>query len=190
MEYDIFVLQQDLAEKLTEKRFYHSLGVQSISFALAIQYGSDIEKANVAGLLHDCARCLPDDKMLLKCEKYNLSISEVERRNPYLLHGKLGAYYAENKYGISDADILSAITYHTTGKPDMTLLEKILFVADYIEPNRSSKWIPDLNEVRKLSFQNINSAIYQILKNTLNYLNVKHQELDSITVEAYNYYKI
>ena len=72
----------------------------------------------------------------------------------------------------------------------MTLLEKILFVADYIEPNRSSKWIPDLNEVRKLSFQNINNAIYQILKNTLHYLNIKNQELDSITVDAYNYYKI
>jgi len=189
MEYDIYTIQHDLSKKLTEKRFYHSLGVQTISFAMAIQYGYDVEKANFAGLLHDCAKYLQDEKLLLKCEKYNLPISELERRNIYLLHGKLGAYYAENKYGILDADILSAIIYHTTGKPNMSLLEKIIFTADYIEPNRSSKRIPDLNEIRKLAFSDLDKAVYRILNNTLLYLKSEQQEIDYLTVEAYNYYK-
>lgn len=192
MEYEIFELQQKLSRKLAEKRFYHSLGVQATSFAMAIQIGADadtVEKANLAGLMHDCAKYLSDEKMLMRCKKYNLAISEVETRNPYLLHGKLGAYYAEYKYGIIDADILSAITYHTTGKPDMTLLEKIVFTADYIEPNRSENQIPDLNEIRKLAFDDLDKAVYRILENTLYYLKGEHQEIDNLTVEAYDYYK-
>lgn len=190
MNYNIFELQQKLSKKLTEKRFYHTLGVQAISFAMAIQYGYDIEKANLAGLLHDCAKCLPDETLLSECNTYGLSVSEVERRNPYLLHGKLGAYYAEYKYGIVDAEILSAIIYHTTGKPNMTLIEKIIFTADYIEPNRSSKQIPDLNEIRRLAFENIDKAVYRIIENTLNYLENEHLEIDNSMVDAYDYYKL
>lgn len=189
MDYDIYDLEHELTKVLTEKRLFHSFGVQGISFALAIRHGCDTSKANVAGLLHDCAKCMEDTDILMECDKYKIPVKEVERRNPYLLHGKLGAYYAEHKYGITDFDTLSAITYHTTGKPDMNLLEKIVFTADYIEPNRSSNRIPGLDAIRELAFTDLNKAVYQILFNTLNYLENQQQEIDNLTIEAYDYYK-
>lgn len=189
MEYDVFKIQHNLSQELTEKRFYHSLGVQTTSFAMAIRYNYDVDKANLAGLIHDCAKCLQDEQLLLNCVTYNIPISEVERRNPYLLHGKLGAYYAELKYGINDTDILSAITYHTTGKVDMTLLEKIIFTADFIEPGRSAKRIPNLNEIRKLAFEDLDKAVYRILDSTLHYLKEEGQEIDNLTAQAYDFYK-
>ncbi len=189
MDYDIYALQHDLTNILTEKRLFHSFGVQDFSFALALRYGYDTSKANVAGLLHDCAKCIEDTIMLKECEKYNIPVREVEHRSPYLLHGKLGAYYAEHKYGIIDSDVLSAITYHTTGKPDMSLLEKIVFTADYIEPNRSRDHIPGLDKIRELAFFDLDKAVYQILTNTLQYLKCKQLEIDNLTIDAYDYYK-
>ncbi|WP_313128661.1 bis(5'-nucleosyl)-tetraphosphatase (symmetrical) YqeK [Anaerocolumna sp.] len=189
MQYDLFGLQQAMAKVQTEKRFYHTLGVQTTSFAMALKHGADEEKALIAGLLHDSAKCLSGAVLLSECHKYGLSISDAEEKSPYLLHGKLGAYYAEFKYGIEDKEIQSAISYHTTGKPDMSLLEKIVFTADYIEPNRSSERIPNLHEIRILAFENLDLAVYQILESTLNYLKKIRLEIDSTTVEAYEYYK-
>ena len=189
MDYDILTLQKSLTTIMTEKRFYHSLGVQGMSFALAIKYGYDMEKANLAGLLHDCAKDMKDEELISECRKYNLPIREVENRNGFLLHGKLGAYYAEHNYGIKDTEILSAIYYHTTGKPEMTQLEMIIFVSDYIEPNRSSKRIPALNSIRQTAFIDLNKATVEILENTLLYLEKTGQEIDQLTVDAYEYYK-
>jgi predicted HD superfamily hydrolase involved in NAD metabolism len=189
MYYDIYKIQHDLLGRLDEKRFYHSLGVQGISFALALQYGYDADKANIAGLLHDVAKCLSDQDLLSECVAYSLDISEVERKNPFLLHGKLGAYYAKLNYGINDESILSAISYHTTGKPNMSLLEKIIFTADYIEPNRSPKKIPELDDIRILAFKDLDRAVLKILENTLLYLKEANKEIDTLTVDTYEYYK-
>lgn len=189
MDYDIYALQKKLAKTMSDKRFYHSLGVQGISLALAARYSYDLDKANVAGLLHDCAKDLKDGELIKECRKYNLPVSEVENRNGFLLHGKLGAYYSEHRYGVEDAEILSAINWHTTGKPDMTLLEKIIFVADYIEPNRSVKRIPKLNDIRCLAFLDLDGAVLEVLKSTLLYLEKQGQEIDNLTVAAYDYYK-
>jgi predicted HD superfamily hydrolase involved in NAD metabolism len=189
MQYDLFGLQQAMAKVQTEKRFYHTLGVQTTSFAMALNYGADEEKALIAGLLHDSAKCLSGEVLLSECRKYGLPITDAEEKSPYLLHGKLGAYYAEYKYNITDKEIQSAISCHTTGKADMSLLEKIVFTADYIEPNRSSERIPNLHEIRTLAFDNLDFAVYQILKNTLDYLKKMQMEIDSTTVEAYEYYK-
>ncbi len=189
MEYDIFALQKKLSKIMTEKRFYHSLGVQGMSLSLAIRYGYDMDKANLAGLLHDCAKDMKDEVLIAKCKKYNLPVSDVENRNGHLLHGKLGAYYAKHKYGVTDSEILSAINWHTTGKPDMTLLEKIIFVGDYIEPNRSYERIPELNLIRQLAFLDLDKAVLEILKNNLFYLEKDGQEIDKLTVDAYDYYK-
>jgi predicted HD superfamily hydrolase involved in NAD metabolism len=189
MNYDIYTLQHKLSKILTEKRFYHSLGVQAMSLALAARYGEDCDKAILAGLLHDCAKNLKNEVLLSECEKYGLGISEVERRNAYLLHGKLGAYYACQNYNISDKEVLSAIVYHTTGKPDMTLLEKILFVADYIEPGREADRIPELNIIREAAFTDLDKAVLLILSNTLSYLEERGQEIDEMTKRAYEFYK-
>ena len=99
-------------------------------------YGADLEKALTAGLLHDCAKGRGVKEQIRYCEKHGILLTEAELAMPALIHAKLGAYLAEKDYGITDPEILDAITYHTTGRPDMSLLEKIIYIADYIEPNR------------------------------------------------------
>lgn len=189
MEYDIYAIEKKLSKTMSDKRFYHCLGVQGTSMALAARYEYDIDKANIAGLLHDCAKDLKDEDLIKECKKYKLPVTEVESRNGFLLHGKLGAYYSEHRYGICDSEILTAIHWHTTGKPDMNLLEKIIFVADYIEPNRSEERIPELNDIRRLAFTDLDSAVVEILKNTLFYLEKQGREIDNLTVAAYEYYR-
>ncbi|MCR5147702.1 MAG: bis(5'-nucleosyl)-tetraphosphatase (symmetrical) YqeK [Eubacterium sp.] len=175
-----------LKGKLTEKRYIHSIGVEYTAACLAMRYRADIQKARLAGLLHDCAKCLPTDEKLKKSEKLGLPINKSERLNPDLLHGKLGAYFARNKYNVTDTEILDAICYHTTGRPEMTLMDKIIFVADYIEPNR--KMIRDLTEIRGEAFVDIDKAIIHILKNTLEYLGDKTDIIDEMTEKTYIYY--
>ncbi len=189
MNYDLFPYQKFLSDILTKKRFNHSLGVQDMSFTLAIRYGYPIEKAALAGLMHDCAKDISDDILLSECFKYHIAVTQVEMKKPDLLHAKLGAFYARHKYEITDTEILSAIAYHTTGKPDMSLLEKIVFVADYIEPNRSDKYIPDLNEIRSLAFMDLDKTVYRIAENIVNYLDESSQEMDKLTVATRDYYE-
>ena len=176
-----------LKKKLTPKRYVHSIGVEYTAATMAFVHGEDVKRARVAGLLHDCAKCIPIEDKLKKAEKFGLPISDCERENPDLLHGKLGAYYAEKKCGVTDPEILSAISYHTTGKPEMTLLEKIIFVADYIEPNR--RMIRELPEIRKEAYTDLDACIVHILRNTLEYLDEKDTVIDDLTEKTYQYYR-
>jgi predicted HD superfamily hydrolase involved in NAD metabolism len=188
MDYNIMEIQDQVKENMTKKRFFHTLGVQYTSTSLAMKYNYNIEKAELAGLLHDYAKCYDDDTMIAKCQDYNIPITEYESKLPYLLHTKLGAHYAKAKFGINEPDVLDAITYHTTGRPNMSMIEKIVFVADYIEPSR--KMIPKLEEIRKVAFENIDLAVYMILNNTLIYLKENSDKLiDPMTENAYLYYK-
>ena len=171
MQMDVIRIRKKLKKKLDEQRYEHTLGVAFTAMSLAMKYDVDLHKAELAGLLHDCAKCMPDERKLHKCEKYNIPISETERKNPSLLHSKLGAYLAEHKYGVKDPEILNAILYHTTGHADMTMLEKIIFVADYIEPRRNKA--PNL---------------CKIMKDTLSYLEKKNAVIDDETMHAYEFY--
>ncbi len=186
-------VQRKLKGKLTQKRMIHTIGVRYTAAALAMRYGVSIEAASMAGALHDCAKCLSDEELVDKCRKHNIECSEIELRNGFLLHAKLGAFYARNKYGIDDEEIISAIRYHTTGRPGMTMLEEIIFIADYIEPNR--KPLPHLDAVRKMAFVDIDEAVFQTLDKTLDYLgeqaekDERGREIDEHTVEAFKYYK-
>jgi len=175
-----------LESKLSPKRFVHSIGVEYTAANLAFLYGADVEKARVAGILHDCAKYIPTDEKLKKAKKYGIKPSKCEIANPDLIHGKLGACLAKEKYGVDDPEILSAIAYHTTGHPDMTLLEKIIFVADYIEPNR--RIIKDLPEIRREAYVDIDKCIIHILKNTLEYLETTDAAIDNLTRETYEFY--
>ena len=180
-------MRERLQSKLTKKRFEHSLGVEYVAGCLAMIYGVDIDKALTAGLLHDCAKCLSSEDKISKCKKHNLPISDVELRNPELLHAKLGSLYAKEKYGVQDNEILSAIEFHTTGKPAMSLLEKIIFVADYIEPNR--KPLPQIDEIRREAFTDLDKSIVHILKNTLSYLEDEEcGDTDEMSIKTYNYF--
>lgn len=193
MQEEIEKLQKKLKSKLPEKRYYHTVGVRYMAEALAMRYGEDIERAAYAGVLHDCAKYCPGERMIEKCRKHGISMTEIEMKNPQLLHAKLGVYYAKHRYGVEDKQILSAIRWHTTGRADMTLLEKIIFLADYIEPHR--KLIPMLAEIRSMSFRDLDVAVCMTLENTLSYLdskgngNVRAKCYDTNTVSAWEYYK-
>ncbi len=169
------------------KRFEHTLGVEYTAASLAMRYEYDLIDAQTAGLLHDCAKCLSDKTQLSICKKHNLSVSAVESRNPFLLHAKTGACLAEKKYGITDQNILNAIRYHTTGRPGMGLLEKIIFLADYIEPGR--KHAPNLSEIRKLAFLDLDMALEKVLEDTLGYLKSSGGETDPMTEKTWRYYR-
>lgn len=187
MTEDIKSIKKQLKKILDKDRYQHTLGVMYTASCLAMRYGTDMHQAMLAGILHDCAKCIPHEKQLSLCEKYDLPIREVERENPFLLHAKLGAYLARKEYGIEDTGILHAIEVHTTGEPEMNLLDKILFVADYIEPNRDKA--PNLEKIRMLAFQNIDEAVVRILFDTLHYLNQKRGAVDEKTKETYQYYQ-
>ncbi len=179
-------LIERLKDKISDKRLEHSLGVEYTACCMAYVHGADPEKARIAGLLHDCAKGIPTKEKLIKAKKHNIPINKSEEKNPDLLHAKLGAYYARYKYDIYDEEILEAIKYHTTGKPNMTLLEKIIFVADYIEPNRKS--LPEMGEIRKEAFTDIDVCVEHILYNTIKYLEEQGVCMDYATKETYDYY--
>ena len=183
----IHKMRKKVKKYLDQDRYEHTLGVMYLCASLAMRYNGDINEAMIAGLLHDCAKCIPSKKKIRLCEKYHLSVSESERQNPSLLHAKLGAYLAATKYHVRDQRILDAIICHTTGKPKMTMLDKILYIADYIEPGR--KEAPNLPEVRKLAFQDIDDCLYLILKDSLAYLHTRNLAIDPMTEKTYLYYK-
>lgn len=179
-------IKKQLQEVLDEARYEHTIGVSYTSMCLAMQYGADLKAAEVAGLLHDCAKCISNPKKIKECEKYGLDITTVERKNPSLLHAKLGAVYAKEFYAVRDDEILSAIRWHTTGRPDMTLLEQIVFVADYMEPGREKA--PHLDEIRGLVFKNLDLATAIILEDTVRYVQDKENAMDEMTIKAWKYY--
>lgn len=183
---DLKKIRKSMEKELDAKRYEHTLGVAYTAAALAMCNDVDPVKAEMAGLLHDCAKCFSDDKKISVCRKNNMEINSVESRNPYLLHAKAGYCIAKNKFDIEDQDILNAILNHTTGRPGMSTLEKIIYIADYIEPSR--KQAPNLSEVRKLAFQNLDQALLKILTDILSYLESGGGEIDPLTKETYDYY--
>jgi len=172
---------------LKESRYRHSVGVEEVACDLAVIYGYDCEKASIAGILHDCAKYLTDEELIAEGERYHLPIRDIEYRCGFLLHAKVGATYAKEKYGIEEEDMLNAITYHTTGRPGMSLLEKIIFTSDYIEPYR--KPLPRIDEIRNAAYHNLDLAVLMILENMLNYLKATSAQIDTLTEETYQYYK-
>lgn len=179
-------LKKEMKKSMDDSRYEHTLGVMYTSAALAMRYGYDIDRAQLAGLLHDCAKCMPNAKKLKTAEKNGLEISELERKNPFMLHAKVGELLARKKYDIDDEEVLGAIRWHTTGRPNMSLLEKIVYVADYIEPKREKA--PNLKEVRQLAFINLDQALLKILEDTLGYLG-DSEDVDTMTKATYDFYK-
>lgn len=180
-------IRKALQAILPEWRMEHTLGVQYTATALAMCHDVDLKAASLAGLLHDCAKAVKKQDKLSECREHGIFISEYEYSNPDMLHGKLGAFYAQERYGVDDQDILNAIRYHTTGRPNMSLLEKIIYIADYIEPNRSTA--PNLHELRKLAFVDLNRCLVAILEQTVTYLEQSGVSIDQTSMDAYHYYK-
>lgn len=176
-----------LKQKLDDDRFYHSIGVSFTAASIAMRYEYDIDKAQIAGLLHDYAKKDSSKTYVDFCLKNSIDVSRAEYENPGLLHAKIGAYLAHTDFNVDDTDILSAITYHTTGRPNMSLLDKIIYIADYIEPGRYK--MPNLDKIRKETYINIDNALIMILSDTIAYLKTTGKVLDELTEQTYNYYK-
>lgn len=180
-------IRKAMEKELNPKRYEHTLCVAYTAASLAMVHGADIDSAIIAGMLHDCAKCISGKKLISICKKNNLDTSQIELSNPAaLLHAKVGSIIAHEKYGINDEDIINSIKYHTTGRPNMSKLEKILYIADYIEPSR--KHASNLTQIRCMAYQDLDKTLLKILGDTLSYLKSTNGQIDPMTKETYEYY--
>lgn len=187
MTADLEKIQKKLEKKFKKERYQHTLGVMYTAGALAMRYNENLEEALTAGLLHDCGKYCTVKEQIKLCQKYQIKLTTAELEAPALIHAKLGAYLAEKKYEVENPRILDAIRYHTTGRPHMSMLDKIIYPSDYIEPNR--KIIPGLIQIRQLAFTDIEQAVCQCADSTLSYLEKSRRFIDPMTQQTYEYYK-
>ncbi len=176
---------EKLKTLLTDHRYTHSLGVTETAVKMAEVFSADKEKAEIAALLHDCAKQIPHNEQLKLCKEYNIPLDEVKEKELGLLHAELGAYLAEHEFGVTDSEILDAIRYHTLGRENMTDLEKILYLSDIIEPNR--KYFEGIDELRSLCFQNLDRALLFGFGLTISHTNRNGHILHNQTIEAEKY---
>lgn len=183
----ILAMREKLSELLKPERYEHSLSVSFSAAALAMRYGADLQKAEIAGLCHDCAKHFGKQELLRVCERDGLVLSPELLRFPQVIHSFYGEIYAEKLFGIRDPEILSAIRFHTLGRPGMSLLEKIIFTADFIELRRYKA--AGLSEIRRMAFLDLDEAVYLILKSTIEYLRERGGEICRASLESYEYYR-
>lgn len=169
---------------ISEDRYKHSTGVQKTAISLAEKYGGDVCKASIAGLIHDCAKGFSDSELLKLAEEFDIEIDEIFRIQPGLLHGPVGAFIVQKEFFINDCDIIHSVKYHTTGCENMSLLDKIIYVADYIEPGRNFKGVDVL---RNLTYNDINQGVLAALDSTIKHVMDKNELLDILTIKARNY---
>lgn len=157
-------LRDILKIRLSKKRYTHSLNVADAALKLAEKYGADIEKAYLAGLVHDICKEVPTDEQLAMAQKCRQGIDETEQKIPALYHAAAGSWYGENVLHIHDEDILNAVRYHTTGRAGMSRLEECVYLADLISEDRTYK---DVGRMRRLAFEDINGAMLEAARFTL-----------------------
>lgn len=168
---------------LKPKRMPHVLGTEQEAVRLARRYGADETKARIAALLHDCTKKLDLDAQLALCKKYGITLDALEQKALKLLHSKTGAAIARSVFGVED-DVCDAIFYHTTGKPDMTLLEKIIYLADYIEPTRD---FPGVEELRKTVYEDLDRGLLLGLNMTIDEMEEMGSPVHHMTRDARDY---
>lgn len=179
--------KQQLQATLDPERYRHTLAVADTAQKLAILHGESAERAYQAGLLHDCAKCADKSRLKEICEAYGVAWEPFFDKQPGMVHPFLGAAMAERDFGVTDPEILWAIRSHTTGRPGMCLLEKIVYLADYIEPGRESH--PGLDEARDLCQKDLNAAMAYVLKKTIAYVEERGLMVYPLSREAFDYYK-
>lgn len=183
---DFITTERKLQSALSIERYIHTMGVVKTALKMADTYKADRYKVQAAALLHDCAKDYPPDMKRRFCKEFHVKVDEIMLSCIDLTHAFLGAEVARREYGVEDEEILDGIRYHTTGRKNMGIIEKIVFIADYIEPNR--KAFDTLEEARKLAFEDIDKAMAFILKSTIDYVNERNRPLHPLSVEAYEYY--
>lgn len=178
-------IKELLRERLSKKRYTHSLGVADAALKLARTYGEDPDKAYLAGLVHDiCKEEEPEEQKRLMLEG-NMNISGAELCAKALWHGPAGAYFIKTELGIDDKDILNAVRYHTVGRPSMSRLEEIIYIADLISEERDYK---DVDKMRKLAFSDFEKAMYEAVCYGISSVVKKQNYIPECTLDLYNQY--
>lgn len=178
-------MEYKLKKALDHQRYEHTLGVEQTAREMARIFGEDEERAALAGLLHDCAKCMPLSQMV-KAAKH-AKIDDVMKESKALMHAVAGMCVAQEIYGVEDEAVLSAIRWHTTGRADMTRLEKIIYLADMIEPNR--KPFPGLEQLRALCMTDLDGAMHAALRMSLEHVQEQGKTLHPDTLAALNAYE-
>lgn len=177
-------MQAKLQSRLKPGRYAHSLGVAETAAFLAGRFQVDVERARLAGLLHDCARQYPDGQMAEEAQRRGISIGEVEGAMPLLLHACIGAELIREEYGVEDEAVAQAIRRHTVGGSAMTPLDKIIYFADMIEPGRS---YPGVEELRRLSGEvSLDAMVLAGLSQSIIFVTNKGHLLHPDTITARN----
>ena len=177
-------IRDKLQQILSPKRFAHSIHVMEASGMLAEKYGEDVDKAVLAGLIHDCARDLKKNETFALCRKYDIIADNIMQSQPELLHGKVGSYLARELFGVYNHRVLSAVAEHTMGCEGMDKLCCIVFIADYIEEGRS---YPGVETIRKAADESLEKAVVASLDNTIGYILGKGGLLHPQTIATRNW---
>lgn len=178
------VIKAYLKDRVSEKRYKHVLGVCDTAVRMAECYGSNREEAKLAALIHDIAKNMSDAEIVKLVSSKGYAINSVENINPQLMHGLAAAIIGEDEIGIQNEDIFNSVRYHTTGREKMSLLEKIIYLADYIEPSRN---FPGVDELRELALKDLDAAVLMALENTIKYVIKRGELLHLDTIMARNY---
>lgn len=177
-------LHHKLKNNVSPKRYTHTIGVIDAAVYLAQKYGENEEAAYIAALLHDYAKDFSKEQLQEYTRQNKLEVDEIMSSAYQLLHGKVAAHIAENELDITNEDILNAIEYHTTGRKEMSKLEKIIYLADFIELGRCYEGV---DELRLIAEENLDDAVLQALDNTINYVISMKNLLHTNTIEARNF---
>lgn len=175
--------EEEVKKHLTPQRFYHSQCVMEEAKKLAAFWGADEEKAALAGILHDIMKDTPGEEQLKMMEQFGIMLTDTQRANPKLWHSLCGAAYLEHVLGIQDKEILEAVRCHTSGKKDMTLLEKVLFVADYMSADRD---YPGVERMREKAYKSLDAAIVEGISFTVSELMERQAPVSADSIDAYN----
>jgi len=181
---DIGEIKEMLQNTLTPRRYKHSLGVADTASQLAMRFGFDPQRAYTAGLVHDCAKDMSLEQMLNWADSYDVVLDELTLKSPALVHGPVGAQIIRHHFEITDEDIISSVHFHTTGKAHMGLLEKIIYLSDFIEPSRNYEGVEQLRETAR---RDLDVAVFQALSNTIGYVISLRAPLHINTEEARNF---
>ncbi|OZI13107.1 phosphohydrolase [Bacillaceae bacterium SAS-127] len=169
-------------EQITEHRYNHTLGVMHTAIELAEKYGADPQKAELAAIFHDYAKFRPKEEMATIIEREGMDPRLLSAHSE-LWHAPAGAYLVQTEVGIDDPEVLDAIRYHTSGRVGMTLLDKVVYLADYIEPGRH---FPKVEKVRKLAKEDLDEAVIKAVKNTIKFLMKRNKPIFPDTFDTYN----
>ena len=176
-------IEKYIKSKLTPERYTHVLSVRELALDLAKKYGADLRKVNLAVLLHDCAKWMQTSEQYEAAAKHEIQLDEIERHNPSLVHAPVGAMLAVSHFDVDNPEILNAIRIHTTGSGKMTLIDKVLYVADFAEPKRNHA---EAHSVRELAYQDLNKAVFEVSRYKIEHLLAKGVLIHPYTIDAYN----